>query len=533
MIKRKINRELFKRYSREGNSELQSIILSNRTDKYIRNFTNPRIKDVQKPKELETENNDLKKAVNEIRNCLDNNKKIALFTDYDVDGCTSMALFYKVFKENLNYDNIVFIPSNRFEGYGITEQAVERINKENPDLVITADLGITENKAIENIKSKVIVTDHHIPPKEKSNAFAVLNPYLSKYSNNICGCAVAWLLMTQVLENKKDRMIKHLDYVALATIADMVPMIDINNRYFVNSGINLINKKEKICWRVFGGKIDEGYFGFSLGPKINSCSRMNGWNKDAVKYLISNDYNDCQIYNDSLDESNEERKEFQKKLFDEIKGKSDVVVHYSNNNWNGIQGLAAGKISNEFNAVSLIMSGKDDIISGSARSNDRIHLKDCFDVFNDKYNLLYKYGGHSAAIGFSIKKENLNQFIELIEPFIKERIKEKELYYDLEMDYPNYDTLEQISYLKPFGIKFEKPLFLGNFKLKEFKQIGKTKEHCSLILNGLKAVYFFSVNDHEYLKEKVNEKINVLYEIDENYFRGKTTMQLMVKEIVK
>ena len=537
---KELNNYLFKRYYREGYSELQSVILANRTNEFNKNFLNPRLRDIQKPDQLETKNCDLEKAVNKLHETINKGNRIALFTDYDVDGCTSMALLYKVIKNELNYDNVAIVYSDRNEGYGITDKAIKRINNENPHLVITADLGIGENKGISKINSDVIVTDHHLPPEEKSNAYAVLDPHLSEYESEICGCAVSWLYMISCLKKNKERMIDYLDYVALATIADMMPMNKITNRFFVKAGINIFNKRLRPCWNFTPNNIDEGYFGFGLGPKINSCSRMKGLNKEAVKFLTEESMDGCEMYNDLLTSYNDARKTLQSNLYDRVLKNvdSNIIIYYDKNKHTGILGLTAGRLSDKFNAVSLIMCDTDEknIVAGSARSNNLLNLKECFDEFEkENPKILNKYGGHSGAAGFNLNKKNVDKFEKLIKPFIADRIKGciKEETYDYELSYPSMDYLRQIEELSPYGRLFERPLFYGELTLKEFKVIGKTKEHCSMRLNDVKAVDFFSLERHDYYKKRINKTIKCIYDLQRNEYKGKTYLQIMIKKVLK
>ena len=527
------NKEVYDGFNKELLTDLQCKILANRLDEFNPNFLNPNIKDIQKPHILSRP-----KALNKIEAVMKSNGKIIFFCDYDVDGATSSVILYKCFKEVFNYNNVFIVLSDRTDGYGITNNAVKLINEKNPNLVITADLGSSDSENIQKINCDVIVTDHHLVPEGGCNAYAVINPHLNEYDSNICGCAVAWLLMAGLASSlkidKPNKLFNYLDYVAVATIADMVPMNSITNRFFVKSGLKLINQHKRMQWDMLPD-IDEEYIGFQLAPKINASSRMTGKPTDAVKYLINNEYDDVVFSYEIITKLNNDRKEIESNAIKKVEYDNSIIIYYDKDNHPGVQGIIAGKLANKYNTPAIVLSDlKEGIIAGSARSNDMVHIRDYLEEF-DKLNpdIMKKYGGHKNAAGFSIYKEKLDEFIAKFKEFYNNHEKDeadKVVYYDMELNEPNYNVFYQIQELKPFGMKFKKPLFKGTMKITKFKIIGKDKNHCNMKLNDIQAVYFNSEEDFEYLSSK--DVVTVLYTISENDFYGKR-LQLMIEKIIK
>ena len=512
-------------------TELQNIILSNRISSNPEAYLNPQFKDIQKPISLETNNQDLSKALDIIHKAINKKKRIGLYCDYDVDGSTSTAMFFNVLTTYLKHQNIkVFIP-NRFKGYGIHDEMIESINKANIDLLITGDLGISESENIKKINCPVVVTDHHIVPEDGcQNAYAVINPYLSEYDNNICGCAVTWLLSCAL--TKKD-LIDDLDYVGLATIADMVSLTSITNRFFAREGIKVINKAKRPCWDVLP-KVDDNYIGFMLAPRINSDSRINGKNENALKYLITRSYPDAQKYSDLLVKINEERKKLQK--IDINKYEPDNIIFDFKKEYNeGVIGLIANNLADKF-GTALVMTDGDDKIVGSSRSKGRIHLQNALQEFNKEYpDVFIKFGGHASAAGFTVHKTKFNLFKNKIKDHLNKYIDNSEIieYYDYNMSNEiTLDTLKEIDDLSPYGQGFKRPLFRGQFKLTKPKTMGKEKAHMNMLLNDMKGVRFFSLDDEEYLMSMEDKKVDIIYEASINDFRGKN-VQLIIRDIIK
>ena len=246
---------------------------------------------------------DMKKVVEKIENLRE--ERIMILGDYDVDGTTSTAMLYTYFK-NINYDILYYIPDRYSEGYGVSEKAIEYAEKNRVSLIITVDCGIKAINQVDISNSKnieMIICDHHLPGDQIPNAFGILNPKQEncKYPfKDLCGCGIAYKLITahnSLSENPIDISI-FLDFVALATISDMMPLID-ENRVMVFHGLNIINSKPRIGLRNFlksiNGRIDESKITFNIGPRINAAGRMKT-GKIIVDLLVEDDVHSCLLY---------------------------------------------------------------------------------------------------------------------------------------------------------------------------------------------------------------------------------------------
>ncbi|KJR41465.1 single-stranded-DNA-specific exonuclease RecJ [Candidatus Magnetoovum chiemensis] len=334
MIKeRSINHAVYKTCIENRYPEIAARIIAARTNNFDKNIFEFTI-DAVKPADTMA---DCTKAAKRIAEAVNNNETILLFTDYDVDGCSSMAVLYGTLHDvfQVPESKIIKLTGHRTtDGYGLTDPVADKILEVRPNLVITADAGASDGNRITRLADAsidVIVTDHHLIPKEgvPDAAFAVVNPQRENctYDSSIAGCGVAWLLMTALSKEmkcsieQKQKIHQMLDYVALGTVADLVPLTSVINRYFVKKGLEFMNRKNRRCWQAALNEreADAEYLAFQLAPRINASSRITGEASTAVDFLIEHKDSDTFQTYQQLENFNNSRQQIEKKMFNEAK----------------------------------------------------------------------------------------------------------------------------------------------------------------------------------------------------------------------
>lgn len=500
-------------------------------------------------------------AVDRIAKAIHNSDNILIFTDYDVDGCTSMAILYQSLRDifGVAEANLLKLTGHRIEdGYGLTPPVAEKILQLSPDLMITADAGISDGDRIEMLADHgidVIVTDHHLLPKSglPKAVVAVVNPQQDGcgYDTKIAGCGVAWLLMTALaqkldasLEQKK-ALHQMLDYVALGTVADLVSLDSVTNRYFVKKGLDFMNQKTRHCWQVAlkDKTAGVGDLAFQIGPRINASSRMTGRADSAIDFLISQNPEVVSNAYLFIDEQNQKRQQIENRMFLDVKeritGKESAIVHYSAENHPGIQGIVASKLSEAYGIPTILLADVENgMVAGSGRAGQFLHLRDALQTFDESHpGILTSYGGHKAAAGLKLRKDHValfqKDFCEVVEKQLNGRDITPYQSTDGSLNgFINLDTYYQIERLKPFGMGFPTPLFYDEMTATKIRVIGKTRDHLSMMLDHHKAVYFRALEtpDAPWPVDE-EETVGVLYTLNLNEWMGQKSIQLIVREI--
>lgn len=412
--------------------------------------------------------------------------KIVISTDFDVDGCCAAAVGVLALR-GLDA-NVDYYVNNRFtQGYGLCKSGIDEILKKHPEtkILMTADNGIVAFDAIDYAKSlglTVVVTDHHEQQAGKlPNADAVVDikrhdeTYPCKF---LCGAGVVFKLMSLLYNKigKRERAIyKYLDIVALATVADVVPILD-ENRIFVHKGLMLINQKPSKIFKAFAHVCDiktevnsHHTMGYIYGPMINAIGRLDGLNEKAIDMFLSDDdefIKDTIGYLSELNKKRQEITEKQTKMAESMvdpENVGSVIVLYDPYFHEGIVGLIAGRIKEMFNRPAIIFTKTENGIKGSARSIDGLHLKEAFDEVSD---CLLGYGGHAKAAGLSIKEENIAEFTRRINEVADKRFSPEDFVkkYDVDSILNEFAVsggiVDELKMLEPYGEGFHKPLFL-------------------------------------------------------------------------
>ena len=492
---------------------------------------------------------DMEKAVVRINNA--SSEKIMILGDYDVDGTTSTSMLYTYFNHR-NYDLIYYIPDRYKEGYGVSLESIDYAKDNKISLIITVDCGIKAVNQVEYANSKgidVIICDHHLPDIKVPKAYAVLNPKQSDCTypfKDLCGCGIAYKLITahNLKSENKLNIRSLLDFVALATVSDMMPLID-ENRVMVFHGLKEINNNPRLGLRNFlksnNNKVDESKISFNIGPRINAAGRMkNG--KIIVDLLVEEDPNKAMSLSNEVEFLNSKRRATEKDVFENVVEKIDHSK-YSNiiygKNWStGVLGIVASRIIEKSYKPTIIITDFDqELLTGSVRSVSGFDVYDAL-VKCEKY--LYQFGGHKFAAGVKIEKSKLNLFSEHFEKTVKKTVNEnmfqRKHKYDLEVSFSDLsiENVKIISRMSPFGLENKRPIFRSNNCkiVDDLKFVGKESQIVKSYImdsSNTKLPFISFIKKDELVNLK--SSFNVLFTTSINSYSGKDQVEIIIKEI--
>ena len=503
---------------------------------------------------------DMDKAVIRIKQQKIEKKKLMIFGDYDVDGVSSTSMLYKFFKES-NLDVSYYIPHRDIDGYGLSKRGIDFAHSIGANLIITCDCGINAFEEIEyaaSINIDVIVTDHHKPEKKIPNCVAVINPNRKDCNypfKGLCGAGVAFKLafaLADSLSVDPNLIWQYADLITLGIAADIVPMVD-ENRIISHFGLKMIRSGSNIGIKSLietsNLKIDSigiGQIVFWVTPKINAAGRL-GEASRAVKLLSSENPIYSMEVARLLDKENEKRKLITLNMQDEsISMVENDFMDHSNRgivlfkeDWHpGVIGIVASRIKEIYNKPTVIIGVEDNIGKGSCRSISGFDIVDALDYCED---LLDGHGGHPMAAGLTIREKNLLKFKEKFESYCELNIKKEDLipmiYIDAEIRIREINSrlINFLKYLEPYGPKNSKPKFLSKNIMVEGNPnvIGKDQSTIKFKIkqeqNILEAIAFGMIDEYE--KLITGKPIDIIYNISENYWNGKTSLQLEIKDI--
>ncbi len=503
---------------------------------------------------------DMKKAVVRIKQAIANDEKIVIFGDYDVDGVTSCALMWELFKF-LGTEVTVYIPDRFNEGYGLKESSLTNLFDGGTKLVITVDCGIRDVKLIKKMTEKgldVIVTDHHDVADTIPECVAVVNPKrsISTYrEKNLAGVGVAYGLCRALLvemgvgEKEREWFEKwNLDLVAVGTVADMMDLTG-ENRIIVKYGLKVLSKTRKKGIKKLieksGGEIeniDTRMIGFALGPRLNAAGRMDHAMM-SYNLLTENEDIELEIMVNNLEEHNRQRKNETDRILGEIFSRvntDDLPVAIVENDklWSkGVIGLVSSRVTEKYFRPSFLAQDEGEMMVGSARGIVHINVVKVLEQVSD---ILDHFGGHSMAGGFSLKKEKWDEFRSRVEKIVSQGLEGKDLHHvleiDLEAEIDEYD--DDLWYrwpqLEPFGLGNEVPkLVTKNVEIVKNSLIGKMSNHIKLFVrkNGnYSNVLWWNSADYAD-RINVGARYDIVYNLNFNEYKGKRSIDLMLLDI--
>lgn len=511
---------------------------------------------------------------------IEQGERIGILTDYDVDGITSHVVFYRALTEwfGVPAERLHSLIGHRLnDGYGVSDPLVTRILDDDvrPSLIVTADCGSSDEARIARLNAAgidVVVTDHHALPEEgpPASALAVINPTRRDcdYPDaTIAGCMVAWLLMAALRQALIDhgrlppdtaKLGSLLSYVALGTVADCVSLgASRVNRAVIRTGLSLINRFDRPCWealhQLLGERteqFDAGTLAFQVGPRINARSRMAD-PYAALHFMLAPDLATAQHYLNVLDSDNQDRRQVEQQMVadarqaaaEQVKAGLQSLVVYLDDGHSGVQGIVASRLLERHGRPTVVLTPANEPkqLVGSARSVPGVHIRDALQRVDQLYpDILVKFGGHVGAAGLTLWKHQLARFQKALDQAVRHQLGRRRLGPVLLTDGPlNADTitlatLDQLAALEPYGREFEAPVFEGNFIVENLRSVGHEGTHIKLDLSldgdMFNAIWFRALPyPGARLRFGLGDTIRVAYSLDRNTWRGRSSIQLIVR----
>ena len=502
--------------------------------------------------------NDMDVAVDRLNDAMGRKERIMIYGDYDVDGCTAVALVYKFlqqFYSNIDY----YIPHREEEGYGVSRKGIEFAAETGVKLIIVLDCGI---KAIDEIAYAkqlgidFIICDHHVPDEVMPPAVAILNPKRTDSTypfKHLCGCGVGFKFMQAFAKNNGipfSRLIPILDFCAVSIAADLVP-VEGENRTLAFHGLKQLNQSPCIGLKAIieicglsGRELTMSDIVFKIGPRINASGRMmNG--REAVELLVEREFDKALTLATRINELNEQRKDVDKQMTEEAneivarlesQQHMQSIVLYDEGWKKGVVGIVASRLTELYFRPTVVLTIIDGIASGSARS---VAGFDIYDAVKSCRDLLENFGGHTYAVGLTLRQENIPEFRRRFQAYVSSHIlpeqTQQTLDIDMELDFQqiNKRLLNELKRLAPHGPGNAKPLFRTRnvFDYGTSKVVGRHQEHIKLelvdsksavVING---IAFGQSAAARYIKSK--RSFDIVYTIEENtYKRGEVQLQI-------
>ena len=527
------------------------------TESAAKRFFRPQLADLINPFLMK----DMDIAVDRLNDAMGRKERILVYGDYDVDGCTAVALVYKFLQQF--YSNIeYYIPDRYEEGYGVSRKGIDYAKQQGVKLIIILDCGIKAINEIAYAKKQgidFIICDHHVPDDVMPPAVAILNPKRTDDSypfKHLCGCGVGFKFMQAFAKNNSipfSRLIPLLDLCAVSIAADIVPVVD-ENRILAYHGLKQLNQNPSIGLKAIidicglnGRELSMSDIVFKIGPRINASGRMeNG--KESVDLLVEKDFSTALSQAKHINEYNEQRKDIDKQMTEEaniIVSKLENQRHQSSivlydENWKkGVIGIVASRLTEIYFRPTVVLTRDGEFATGSARS---VMGFDVYAAIKSCRDLLVNFGGHTYAAGLTLRWDDIPEFRRRFQEFVDEHImpeqQEANINVDAIIDFKDiskrlYNDLKRFS---PFGPGNTKPLFCTKavYDYGTSKVVGREQEHIKLELVDSKSstvvngIAFGQSAAARYIKSK--RSFDIVYTIEDNVFK-RNQVQLQIEDI--
>lgn len=507
----------------------------------------------------------LPEAIQLIDQAIDRGQKIVIVGDYDADGATSTALMVLALRDM--GANVEYLVPDRFKyGYGLTPAIADlAFVNFTPDLLITVDNGISSHDGVKQAQDhgmQVIITDHHLTTKPTPKAEAVVNPNqlgCDFPSKALAGVGVAFYVLANLSTHRKKLgksstvITNYLDLVALGTYAD-VASLDYNNRILVDAGLKRI--QQGLCRAGISALLDIAKrdpaglkaqdLGFVLGPRINAAGRMETMDI-GIECLLAPDLTTAYPLAEQLNQLNVERRQVEGKIKQEALLELDKIqwdatelpaalIMFEQHWHQGVIGIVAGRLKEQFHRPSIVFAADQDgiHIKGSARSIEGIHIRDAIEQVAEQYpHLVSHFGGHAAAAGLTLKKENFAEFKQVFEVLIgamDEDLFTATLWTDGELPASAFhiETVDLLQNLSPWGQKFPQPIFDGVFKIMDYRWLKDAHLKLRVALENGQAVDAIAFNAADKYDFDPMKDTRLVYELDKNVFNGNISLQMRI-----
>ena len=527
------------------------------TESAAKRFFRPQLADLINPFLMK----DMDAAVDRLNDAMGHKERILVYGDYDVDGCTAVALFYKFLRQF--YSNIdYYIPDRYDEGYGVSKKGIDYAAETGVKLIIILDCGIKAIEEITYAKQRgidFIICDHHVPDETMPPAVAILNPKRPDDSypfKSLCGCGVGFKFMQAFAKNNNipfSRLVPLLDFCAVSIAADLVPVID-ENRILAFHGLKQLNQNPSLGLKAIidicglnGRELSMSDIIFKIGPRINASGRMeNG--KKSVDLLVEREYSLALNQAKHIDEYNEQRKDVDRQMTEEAnqivarlesqKHQSSIVLY--DEHWKkGVIGIVASRLTEIYFRPTVVLTRDENLATGSARS---VAGFDVYAAIKSCRDLLLNFGGHTYAAGLTMKWSDVKEFRKRFQAYVEEHIEpeQREAILDIDAVIDFKDITKKLhSDLKrfaPFGPANPKPIFctLDVYDFGTSKVVGREQEHIKLELvdsksnNVMNGIAFGQSASARYIKSK--RSFDIAYTIEDNVFK-RGAVQLQIEDI--
>lgn len=527
------------------------------TESAAKRFFRPQLSELINPFLMK----DMDVAVDRLNDAMGRKERILIYGDYDVDGCTAVALVYKFlqqFYSNIDY----YIPDRYVEGYGVSKQGIEFAHETGVKLIIILDCGIKAVEEIAYAKSlgiDFIICDHHVPDEVMPPAVAILNPKRPDDSfpfKHLCGCGVGFKFMQAFAKNNGipfSRLIPLLDFCAVSIAADIVPVTE-ENRILAFHGLKQLNQNPSVGLKAIidicgmtGREISMSDIIFKIGPRINASGRMeNG--KLSVDLLVERDYPTALRMAKHINEYNEQRKDIDKQMTEEAnqivtrlesQQHQQSIVLYDESWKKGVIGIVASRLAEIYFRPTVVLTREGDLATGSARS---VTGFDVYSAIKSCRDLLLNFGGHTYAAGLTIRWKDVRAFRDRFQKYVEEHIEigqtEPILHIDSMLDFKDITKHfhNELKKFAPFGPCNQKPVFCtcGVYDYGTSKVVGREQEHIKLELvdskssNVVNGIAFGQSAAVRYIKSKGS--FDIVYTIENNIFKH-NQVQLQIEDI--
>jgi len=505
----------------------------------------------------------MEKAVDRILSAIKKNERIIIFGDYDADGVCASVIFHEFFKK-VGFENFhVHIPDRHLDGYGLTLESIDEFKKQEAKLIITLDCGITDYDEIEKANKSgidTVVIDHHLPPEKLPPACAIVDvkqekdKYLFK---DLCGTGVAFKVICALVKKGGFNIVSGwekwlLDLVAIATITEMVPLME-ENRVLVFYGLQVLRKTKRPGLLSFYRRmemvpvnINEDDVGFMIAPRINVASRMEHANT-SFELLTTESSEEADWLTGRIELLNKDRRNIVEAILQEVDEKIEIesippIIVKGDINWNpGVLGLVATRLVEKYGRPAVLW-GKERAkeIKGVCRSDGTVNVVDLMTVLPK--DILLDFGGHAFAGGFSIKEGKIDdlekEILRAYKKILKQKTENEILYIDKEIgpEEVNWEFYGQIEKFQPFGMDNPKPVFMfSELEIANIKKFGNGGIHLQLDFkksNGEKisAIGFFIANAEKY-DLKTGQKIDLVATLEKSTFRNSLELRLRIVDV--
>ncbi len=497
--------------------------------------------------EVGIDQKEYEKFYKRVEDAIKKDEKIIIFGDYDVDGITASAILWETLYAKTK-KVIPYIPDRLEEGYGLSKKGIENVFKAHPDtkLIITVDNGIVAVDSVDFAKSKgidVIVTDHHVQGKKLPDSLALI------HTTMLCGAGIAWVLARELQYEDKEIIAEKRSLAGLATVADLVPLLQFN-RALVKEGIVELKKTKRFglveLLRDAGiekDNINVYTLGHIIGPRLNATGRIQSA-MNALRLLCTKDPKKAKDLSLMLTSINKERQELTEESVAHAKlaaleyssGSHVIVVSHASYG-QGIIGLIASQLVEASYRPSFAISKGAEISKGSARSIAGVNI---IQLLRSVSHTLLEAGGHPMAAGFSLKTDMIDKFIEALtleaEKVVTKELLERYITIDMRLSFLSISKglVSELHKLEPYGMGNFEPVFVTeSVTVLETRKLGKEQNHLKLKVEKdgrvFDAIAFRMADKLDILS---GDTINMAYTVDENEWNGKTTLQLKVRDII-